>query len=74
VGQGHGLLWLPLNKIERMSFPYHPVPRMVFGTPCLVTQAIQKWLEPAPKLAFPIRRRAHMVSPPKPTTHESLKN
>src|SRR2546425_4489972 len=46
----------------------HPLPR-------LVTQALQKRLEPASKLGFPIPRSF----PPwsalhKPTTHESLKN
>src|SRR5438477_12791406 len=44
----------------------HPPPR-------LVTQAIQERLQPASKLIFPIRRRAHHGRPSKkPTTYESF--
>jgi hypothetical protein len=51
------------SNVERA----HPPPR-------LMTQAIQKGLEPAPKLIFPLRRRARHGQPSKkPTTHESSK-
>ena len=45
------------------------------SSPRLVTQPIQKRLEPTSKLVFPIRRPASHGRPlQKPTTHESLKN
>src|SRR5262245_40215728 len=46
----------------------HPSPR-------LVTQTLKEWLEPLPKLAFPIRPRVRHGRPSiKQTTHESRKN
>jgi hypothetical protein len=46
----------------------HPLPR-------LVTQMLQEWLEPSPKLALPTRARVRHGRPSiKPTTHESRQN
>src|SRR5882757_6987370 len=56
------------HRLNALAIARTDQPRHVKWThppPCLVTQAIQKWLEPAPKLAFPIRRRAHHGQPSK---------
>jgi hypothetical protein len=66
------------HRLNALAITGPDQPRHIKRThppPCLVTQAVQKWLEPASKLVFPIRSRAHHWSAlQKPTTHESLKN
>src|SRR6266536_1448984 len=67
---GHRLNALAITRADQPRYVNraHPLPR-------LVTQTLQEWLEPPPKLAFPTHPRVRHGRPSiKPTTHESLKN
>jgi hypothetical protein len=66
------------HRLNALAIARADQPRYVERThlsPRLVTQPIQKRLEKACKLVFPIRRPANHGRPlQKPTTHESQKN
>jgi hypothetical protein len=67
---GHRLNALAITRADQPRYVKrtHPLPR-------LVTQTLQEWPEPPPKLAFPTHPRVRHGRPSiKPTTHESLKN
>jgi hypothetical protein len=67
LGHGRNALAITRPDQPRDVERTHPPPR-------LVTQPLQKRLEPAPKLPFPIRPHLHGRPLHKPTNHESLKN